>query len=29
VISARNNGAVPAVVEFVNELMQRKLLENF
>jgi hypothetical protein len=29
VISARNNGAVPAVVDFVNELLQRKLLETF
>jgi hypothetical protein len=29
VISARDNGAVPEVVEFVNELLQRKLLETF
>jgi pimeloyl-ACP methyl ester carboxylesterase len=29
VISAKNNGAVPPVVDFVNELLQRKLLQSF
>ena len=29
VISARNNPAVPAVVDFVNEIAQRKLLATF
>ena len=29
VISARNNPAVPAVVDFVNEIVQRKLLATF